>query len=127
MTRLGRNEACDLLKVTQRLAESLMLRIGRLTCYTEVLKHEGLPPNKATRVRQWERDVTMNCDLFCRIKTYQMPQALRSLCHIFSLFLLPFYAPYYVSMAQDTTLLGLGIAFSILTSVALTALLESLS
>ena len=127
MTRLGRNEACDLLKVSQGLADSLMLRIGRLTLYTEVLKHEGLPPNEATRVRQWERDVTMNCDLLRIIKTYRTPQALRSLCRIFSVFLPPFYAPYYASMAQDTNSLGLGIAFSILTSVALTALFESLS
>jgi len=61
------------------------------------------------------------------IKKYRTPQALRSFARLFSVFLPPFYAPYYGQMAVDTNSLGLGIAFSILTCIALTALFESVS
>lgn len=125
VTGFGRSEACAVLQVSQHLFDSLLFRIGNMSLYSEVLKHEGLPPNEATRVRQWERDVTMNLDLLRMLKNYRTPQALRSLCRIFSVFLPPFYAPYYAAIAREISL-GMGIAFSMFTSLVLTALFESL-
>ena len=57
---------------------------------------------------------------------YRTPQALRSFSRLFSFALAPFYAPYYAQMAHDLDSLGMAIAFSVFTSVALTSLFESL-
>lgn len=54
-------------------------------------------------------------------------QALRSFARLFSVFLPPFYAPFYGQMAKDLNSLGTAIAFSILTAIALTSLFESIS
>ena len=61
------------------------------------------------------------------IKNYRTPQALRSFARLFSVFLPPFYAPYYGQMAKNLNSLGVAIAFSVLTSIALTALFETIS
>lgn len=119
-------EARDLVEVSQGLVTQIQWRMGKITVFTEVLKHNGLPPNEATRLRQWERDIMFNLDSIRMLKAYRTPQALRSLCRIFSVFLPPFYAPYYAQMARDIDSLGIGIAFSIITSLALTALFECL-
>jgi hypothetical protein len=46
---------------------------------------------------------------------------------LFTLFLPPFYAPFYATMAVELNSLGMAITFSVVTSIALTALFESLS
>lgn len=61
------------------------------------------------------------------IKKYRTPQALRSFARLFTLFLPPFYAPYYGQLASDMNSLGVGIAFSVLTATALTSLFESIT
>ena len=61
------------------------------------------------------------------IKRYRTPQALRSFARLFSVFLPPFYAPFYAQMAKDLNSLGAAITFAVLTSIALTALFESIS
>lgn len=61
------------------------------------------------------------------IKKYRTPQALRSFARLFSFLLPPFYAPYYGQMANDMNSLGVGIAFSVMTCIALTSLFESIS
>lgn len=61
------------------------------------------------------------------IKKYRTPQALRSFARLFTLLLPPFYAPYYGQMGRDLNSLSMGIAFSIFTAVALTALFESIN
>lgn len=61
------------------------------------------------------------------IKKYRTPQALRSFARLFSFLLPPFYAPYFGQVAIELNSLGVGIAFSILTCIALTSLFESIS
>jgi hypothetical protein len=58
------------------------------------------------------------------IKKYRTPQALRSFARLFTVFLPPFYAPFYGQMAKDLDSLGMAIAFSVITSIALTSLFE---
>ena len=60
------------------------------------------------------------------IKWYRTPQALRSFARLFTVFLPAFYAPYYAQLARDLNSLAAGIMFAILTSLALTALFESI-
>ena len=60
------------------------------------------------------------------IKTYRTPQALRNFGRVLSLFLPPFYAPYYVEVARDTGSLGLGIGLAVVVSMTLTGLFESI-
>ena len=127
VTGFGRREASHLIDVSGELSERLISRMGKIALFTEALKYEGLPGNEAARIREWERDSMKQIELLRVIKSYRTPQALRSLCRIFSVFLPPFYAPFYAYMARVTDSLGLGIAFSVITSVALTALFESLS
>jgi hypothetical protein len=66
-------------------------------------------------------------ELLEMIKKYRTPQALRSFARLFSFLLPPFYAPYYGQMANDMNSLGVGVAFSVMTCIALTSLFESLS
>jgi hypothetical protein len=126
VTTAGRKESAEISDIMFKLHRSILIQIGRLTLLTEVLKLEGLPPNEATRIRNWELSVCEKVDLLRTVKKYRSPQALRSFARLFTLFLPPFYAPYYAGLAKDTSL-GVGIAFSVLTAIALTALFESIS
>jgi hypothetical protein len=121
----GRTQRAEIATVARKLRRSILSDMSFLTDKCEVLKREGLPPNEATRVRQWERFLTTQIEQLLVIKKYRTPQALRSFARIFSVFLPPFYAPFYAQMALDLQSLGMGIAFSILTSIALTSLFES--
>jgi hypothetical protein len=53
----GKKESADVMGVMFSLDRSIKLRIARLSEFCEVLKRQGLPPNEATRIRQWERIV----------------------------------------------------------------------
>lgn len=115
----------------ERLARKLQRNIKSdmclLTSKCEVLKREGLPPNEATRVRQWERFIAEQFERLLNIKRYRTPQALRSFARCFTVFLPPFYAPFYGTMATDLNSLGMAIAFSVITSLALTSLFEAVA
>lgn len=102
-------------------------RFAQLAVFCEVLKREGLPGNEAARIRQWERMLVVSTEKLRMIKMYRTPQALRSFSRLFSIFLPPFYVPYYVEMARDLNSLGTAIAFSVITSLALTSLFEAVS
>mmetsp|Transcript_34249 Transcript_34249/g.41956 ORF Transcript_34249/g.41956 Transcript_34249/m.41956 type:complete len:407 (-) Transcript_34249:187-1407(-) len=110
--------------VSKKLLNSLYTRINRLSLRCEVLKLEGMPPNEATRIRQWELIIVKEINSLEYIKDYRTPQALRSLCRIFSVIMPPFYAPFYAQLARDLNSLAMGVAFSIMTSLVLTALFE---
>ena len=60
------------------------------------------------------------------MKQYRTPQALRSFARLFSVFLPPFYAPYYGQLAYDLNSLPMAIIFACVTSIALTSLFESI-
>ena len=61
------------------------------------------------------------------IKLYRTPQALRSFARLFTVCLPPFYAPSYAEIAKSVDSLAVGVLFSVLTSLALTALFETIS
>eukprot|EP00540_Astrosyne_radiata_P023037 CAMPEP_0116850218 /NCGR_PEP_ID=MMETSP0418-20121206/16033_1 /TAXON_ID=1158023 /ORGANISM="Astrosyne radiata, Strain 13vi08-1A" /LENGTH=291 /DNA_ID=CAMNT_0004482081 /DNA_START=205 /DNA_END=1080 /DNA_ORIENTATION=- len=123
----GRAEAEELTDLSTQLFDNMVWRMGRITLYCEVLKREGLPGNEASRMRQWERFILEAMEGLRIIKFYRTPQALRSLCRLFSVFLPPFYSPFYAQLAQDLNSLGTALTFSVMTSLALTALFESLT
>lgn len=127
VTPCGEEESHKIMNVRLQLHRSIYRRVNDLTSLCEIFKLQGLPPNEATRVRQWERNVTERIELLEMIKKYRTPQALRSFARLFSFLLPPFYAPYYGQMASDLNSLGVGIVFSILTCIALTSLFESVS
>ena len=58
VTPMGEREAKKIMNVRLKLHRSIYRRVNTLTSLCEVLKKEGLPPNEATRIRQWERFVT---------------------------------------------------------------------
>jgi hypothetical protein len=125
VTSYGRKQRADLAAIGRKLRLSILEDMNFVTDMCEVLKREGLPPNEATRVRQWERRLSIQMEHLLIIKTYRTPQALRSFIRIFSVFLPPFYAPYYAQMAVELNSLSMAVVFSVLTSLALTALFES--
>lgn len=127
ITPFGQTEARETQTLASKLYLCMLVRFGRLTDLCEIMKEEGLPPNEATRVRQWERMVLEHADGLRMIKVYRTPQALRSFARLFTVFLPPFYAPSFVEIARRVDSLGLAIAFSVLTSLALTALFETIS
>ena len=57
-TGCGAVEAKKIMAVRLKLHRSIYRRQNMLTSLCEVFKDQGLPPNEATRIRQWERMVT---------------------------------------------------------------------
>ena len=124
-TSFGRSEAEQIQALSLRLYRIISRRFATLAKLCEVLKREGLPPNEATRVRQWERFVLQQVEVLRAVKLYRTPQALRSFGRLFSVLVPPVYAPFYAQVAVDINSLGLAIVFAVLTSLALTALFET--
>lgn len=124
---ISRKAVAHTKNIGQKQLDSLLTRINRISLYCEILKYEGLPGNEAARIRQWERFIVNDVTCLSYIKEYRTPQALRSLCRIFSVVMPPFYAPYYAQLARDLKSLGMGITFSVITALVLTALFESLT
>jgi len=60
------------------------------------------------------------------VKLFRTPPALRCFGRIFTVLLPPCYAPVYAQVARETNSLTIGIAFGIITALALTALFESM-
>ena len=58
------------------------------------------------------------------IKCYRTPQALRSYGRIFSILLPPFFSPVYANMIVSMDAYGIGIAYAVITAVALSGLYE---
>ena len=127
VTPTGRKQAARIEELMDHLKRSALRRMLIVSDVCEKLKYQGMPGNEAARLRQWERFITEKIELLVVIKRYRTPQALRSFARIFSVFLPPFYAPFYGQMAQDLNSLGMAIAFSVLTSIALTSLFESIA
>lgn len=127
VTPLGRKEASRTNAVGAELFTSALLHLGRLSALCEVMKREGLPPNEATRVRQWERLVQVDMEKIRMVKLYRTPQALRSFGRLFSVALPPFFSPLYAEMSLNLESLAFGLIFAVVTSVALTGLFETVS
>ena len=101
-------------------------RLTRLIMYSERLKKIGLPSGEISRIRQYERFISLTVEQLRLIKMYRTPQALRSFARIFTVFLPPFYAPTFAQVARETGSLGMGICFGIIACLCLTCLFESL-
>ena len=122
----GREEAAITMKAGYLLFDSIVsTRVTRLTMMVERLRAEGLAATECSRIRQWERFIVRSIEELRAIKTYRTPLALRAFANIFTLLIPPFYAPSYVQIAYDMNSLAMGICFGIITSLALTALYES--
>lgn len=106
--------------------KTMNARFAKLSQHCEVLKREGMPGNESSRIRQWERDCSQYFERLRMIKNYRTPQALRSFSRLFSIFLPPFYAPFYAQVAHELNSLGTGVAFAVITSLALTSLFEAI-
>lgn len=64
VTPFGRKEALEIGAVLHKLNRSVLERMNTLTDLCEVFKKEGLPPNEATRIRQWERFVAERIGMY---------------------------------------------------------------
>jgi len=127
VTKQGKHEANRTVRVAYALFHSFLTeKVTRVTKRTEDLKLLGLPANEASRIRQWERILGEAVEHLRVLKMYRTPQALRSFARIFSLLLPALYAPTFAQLARDVDSLGLGIAFAIIVSLALTALFNSI-
>mmetsp|Transcript_28043 Transcript_28043/g.82456 ORF Transcript_28043/g.82456 Transcript_28043/m.82456 type:complete len:614 (-) Transcript_28043:1808-3649(-) len=124
--RSGRREAAVTAEASYLMFDSLLaIRVSRLSRKADDLKRAGLAATEASRIRQWERYMCKSIEDMRMIKTYRTPQALRSFANLFTLLLPPFYAASYVDLAYQVNSLAVGIAFGVITSIALTALFES--
>jgi hypothetical protein len=127
MTKQGRHEAARIMEVAYYLLESMTTqRMTRLVMYSERMKKIGLPSGEVSRIRQYERFLSDLIEQLRMFKLYRTPQSLRSFARIFTILLPPFYAPTYAQVAMDLDSIWVGIAFGVITALALTALFESL-
>ena len=127
VTAPGRKEAENIRKLSNKLHGSIVSRMREISAACEYIKRYGFFIPESTRVKQWERPVSERFERLLAIKRYRTPQALRSFARLFSVFLPPFYAPFYGQMARELDSLGTAVAFSVLTSIALTSLFESIT
>mmetsp|Transcript_22765 Transcript_22765/g.34241 ORF Transcript_22765/g.34241 Transcript_22765/m.34241 type:complete len:395 (-) Transcript_22765:236-1420(-) len=127
VTKQGKHEYSRLTVLNKQAMRSVIaLHINTLTLKCEHIKQEGLPANEASRIRQWEHSMLQQINILRHIKTYRTPQALRSFARLFVIILPGFYAPYFAQVARDLRSLPFGLIFTLLTSIALTALFESI-
>lgn len=127
VTNMGQEEAKRIVVTSYGLYDSMYTRkFVSISRSTEILKNRGLPGNEASRIRQWERAVGESIEQLRMLKMYRTPQALRSFARMFSLFLPPFYAPAFAQLAHESNSIGLGIAFAVIISLALSAIFNSI-
>lgn len=126
-TRQGRQQAIATAGVGYRLFDSVatqhLVRIGLLT---EALKTAGLSETECSRIHQFERFLEDACENLRVIKCYRSPEALRTFARLFIFVLPPLYAPSFAQAAIDLDSLGMGIVFSVVTTIALGAIFESI-
>ena len=124
----GRTEASVVSKCTYLLLDSMIARrMPRLSRMAEDLKDAGLSATESSRLRQFERFIVKSIEQMRIIKNYRTPLALRAFANIFTLLIPPFYAPAFAQLAFDTNSYALGMVFGVVTSLALTALFESVN
>lgn len=127
VTKSGKQKAKANMEIGNSLYISLYtVQMTKISNLTEVMKSNGLPPNEASRIRQWERIMGQAIEDLRMLKMYRTPQALRSFARIFTVFLPPFYAPYYAQLSHDIGSLAIGVIFALLISLSLTALFETI-
>ena len=114
-------------QVSYRLFDSCATRrMLKLTKLVETLKTAGLSATECSRIRQYERWVCESLEALRQIKMYRTPQALRSFARIFTVIVLHLYAPSFAQLAMDMDSLGVAICLAVITTLALTALFESI-
>jgi hypothetical protein len=89
----------------------------------KLLSH-GLELPEAIRIRRWESMIARAIEELRLIKTYRTPNALQNFGRLFSMFLPPLFAPYFVQLIYETSSIGLGIGAAVLVSYTLTSLFE---
>jgi hypothetical protein len=57
VTTAGKTESKEIMVVSNQLRRSILHKLAKITLLCEEIKKEGLLPNEATRIRNWERDV----------------------------------------------------------------------
>ena len=114
-------------QVSYRLFDSYATRrMLKLSNLVETLKAKGLSSTECSRIRQYERWVCESLEVLRQFKMYRTPQALRSFARIFTVILPPFYAPSFAQLAIDMDSLSVAICMALITTLALTALFESI-
>jgi hypothetical protein len=124
-TPYGQAEARQIDALAAVYHEQVTKQVVELGACCEVLKRVGFPGNEAARIRSWEHILMVEVEQLRNLKRYRTPQGLRCFGRLFSIFLPPFYAPYYTDLARQLHSLAMGIGFAILTALALTALFET--
>lgn len=128
MMKSGRKEAAEIVELQYKLFDSFYTkRITKLSMMTEQLKALGLSATEASRVRMFERDIGDAIEILRMVKMYRTPQALRSFGRLFTVLLPPLYAASFSQLALDLNSLTMGVIFSCITPLCLTALFESMS
>ena len=114
-------------QVSYRLFDSCATRrMLKLTKLVETLKTAGLSATECSRIRQYKHWVCKSLEALRQIKMYRTPQALRSFARIFTVIVLHLYAPSFAQLAMDMDSLGVAICLAVITTLALTALFESI-
>ena len=67
----GRKEASETLSVSAHLFHDIIADVGKLCDYCETLKKEGLPPQEAIRIRNWEVFILRELEVLRMIKRYR--------------------------------------------------------
>lgn len=100
--------------------------MNRLSKYGERIKAAGLAATEVSRIRNYERFLGETVEALRHVKMYRTPQTLRSFGRIFTMVLPPLYAPTFAALAVEVHSLAVGIVMSVITTMALMALYESI-
>jgi hypothetical protein len=64
VTTAGKTESKEIMVVSNQLRRSILHKLAKITLLCEEIKKEGLLPNEATRIRNWERDVAEQVGMY---------------------------------------------------------------
>ena len=84
VTSWGRREAAMSDQLMTQLHLSISDHLWKMTELCEDFKFQGLPPNEATRIRQWERFVSERIGTFCNLDFVFLRSIPVGLSYVFS-------------------------------------------
>lgn len=118
--------AAERRQALERMAEceaEVTAAFARQSLLVEELKAAGMPGNEASRARQYAASMLVEWERLRALKRYRTSQGMRVFARVAIVVLPVFYGPYYAWLAADGGAnLAFAVAYSVLTSQAMTAL-----
>lgn len=109
----------------QQGRQGVVVCLGRLHRAVEDMKAAGMPANEASRINQYNAQLSEKFEMLWALKVYRTSNGMRAISRIIIQLLPVFYGPYYIHLARGEggeTNLAFACSFACLVSLLLVAL-----